>query len=736
MSKGIDSCQLVLVFITKNYVQKVASNNAADNCKLEFNYAAQHLTGSFMLPIVMEADMKKTVKWKGSVGLVCGSSLFFCCDNDDDFDRKMDDLYDAITRIICPILGNSNRPRTVSQQKRIAPVLKAKAGTTPYAINSSTSTSTTTKELESLTTEEVSELLQSLKIPFNKEDLLKNMVDGKTLIMVHNANEFTEIGLPLPAPKARILLKDLKNFQVEGGVPLNLINGGATVPVPVNTATRKSAIIALESLPTFDNIFPMNALPLEVLSAPDDTEGLTSSLDEPEPSTSTSSAMRRRDLLKSYSVEDAITAVTEAIHPANIENIELAQHAFNIIPEAINSDYDNQLVLGGSEVFLRGIISLLEYHKNNSMVVESAMISISALCCLAEDSSAVCEPNLEALCEAGICDLITTILRLHQNEESVVIQACWAMTHLNFNCAFNKTAFGDAGACELIPEMAKKHLSSSTMAEALCRAMASLATSNSKNNVKLGDAGACEVVATIMKSHPSEPALAEAGCKAVMNLAFGNASNKNKLGEQGACEAVLLALQSFSWIATVAELGCWAIMNLVANCDENNIKLGEVGACDILVAIMEAHQTDEVVIESAYRAVTNLSSNTANNIKFDTSGICELMASTLQFHFANTKLVEHGCWSVTNLAGNKDINIKLGTVGICEIVLDALKIHGEVSDLAKRGCMAIYNLSENVANRDRIVLAGGKGVLRVLADDSTLSDAARNEAKEALTVLN
>mmetsp|Transcript_15949 Transcript_15949/g.23305 ORF Transcript_15949/g.23305 Transcript_15949/m.23305 type:complete len:141 (+) Transcript_15949:255-677(+) len=38
MQQGIIHCKCVVVFITKNYMEKVASNNELDNCRLEFKY--------------------------------------------------------------------------------------------------------------------------------------------------------------------------------------------------------------------------------------------------------------------------------------------------------------------------------------------------------------------------------------------------------------------------------------------------------------------------------------------------------------------------------------------------------------------------------------------------------------------------------------------------------------------------------------------------------------------------
>ena len=48
------------------YVQKVASDNAEDNCQLEFNYASLRKTGAKMIPIVMEARMRSQQEWEGN----------------------------------------------------------------------------------------------------------------------------------------------------------------------------------------------------------------------------------------------------------------------------------------------------------------------------------------------------------------------------------------------------------------------------------------------------------------------------------------------------------------------------------------------------------------------------------------------------------------------------------------------------------------------------------------------
>ena len=70
MTSGIDNAQCVLVFITRNYVEKVGSSNANDNCQIEFEYARRRKTISLMIPVVMETGMRNTSDWEGPAGTI------------------------------------------------------------------------------------------------------------------------------------------------------------------------------------------------------------------------------------------------------------------------------------------------------------------------------------------------------------------------------------------------------------------------------------------------------------------------------------------------------------------------------------------------------------------------------------------------------------------------------------------------------------------------------------------
>lgn len=68
MCNAIDRTKCVIVFITKNYMEKVSGDNANDNCQLEFNYALRQKSAKHMIAVVMESRMRDTSTWRGAVG--------------------------------------------------------------------------------------------------------------------------------------------------------------------------------------------------------------------------------------------------------------------------------------------------------------------------------------------------------------------------------------------------------------------------------------------------------------------------------------------------------------------------------------------------------------------------------------------------------------------------------------------------------------------------------------------
>lgn len=72
MCRGIDKSDVVLVFVTANYLAKVESGDERDNVRREFMYAKNR--PEKLVPIRFDASLPSV--WSGPVGMVLGSHLY------------------------------------------------------------------------------------------------------------------------------------------------------------------------------------------------------------------------------------------------------------------------------------------------------------------------------------------------------------------------------------------------------------------------------------------------------------------------------------------------------------------------------------------------------------------------------------------------------------------------------------------------------------------------------------
>ena len=90
MCRGIDSADVVLVFLTSNYMKKVESGNDSDNVRREFMYAAN--TPDKFLCVKFESSIR--TPWTGPVRMFLGSQFYV----DMTGMSRIDALVDAIRR--------------------------------------------------------------------------------------------------------------------------------------------------------------------------------------------------------------------------------------------------------------------------------------------------------------------------------------------------------------------------------------------------------------------------------------------------------------------------------------------------------------------------------------------------------------------------------------------------------------------------------------------------------------
>jgi endonuclease YncB( thermonuclease family) len=102
MAEGIDNTKCAIVFITKEYRDKVNGIDMKDNCKYEFSYAVNQLGPQNMIPVIMDHDLKDQKKWKGELGAALGCMMYIdlTCETELELEQKYDELCKRIKHII------------------------------------------------------------------------------------------------------------------------------------------------------------------------------------------------------------------------------------------------------------------------------------------------------------------------------------------------------------------------------------------------------------------------------------------------------------------------------------------------------------------------------------------------------------------------------------------------------------------------------------------------------------
>ena len=79
MADGIENSRMALIFVTKEYQEKVngrAPRGTTDNCYMEFHHCVRKLTQEKMICVIMDKEMLGDQKWDGVLGITMGGRIY------------------------------------------------------------------------------------------------------------------------------------------------------------------------------------------------------------------------------------------------------------------------------------------------------------------------------------------------------------------------------------------------------------------------------------------------------------------------------------------------------------------------------------------------------------------------------------------------------------------------------------------------------------------------------------
>jgi hypothetical protein len=526
---GIDKSRSIVCFLTRSYLLKVANSSASDNCNMEFSYSLHKKYPELMIPVVFEEQLLNKALWSGPVQLALSQFEYIDFITDDNFDAKIDKLYQRIMKIS----RGRNNNFLYSQES--------------IAINNAISMQTNkSKEAQqffqwlgrSTTIEESRRLIYCNAIIKNGvisvQELAKTMNSNSSFLTTIGINEYD-------ADQIALALSDL-------GL------GYAPVRDFSHSNTLESVVFALKKsdLSPNDNVIAQNALAC-VARVAGSNQISPSILHDAGIGTAVLKIMQR-----SLGHAPAIEFGCLSIHNLCVKDLNIALKlgelggACDILPRSIRSHIDNpNVVKNGCEA-----IATLALVKENRVKFSSSSgcdVTVKSLlrhfqdsavaekCCFAIYNLAIKHAeNLNKLVISGACEAIAKALEFHPSNKNIVDSVTKIMCTLGTEPNSRGKLGAETNSCiALISALNAMIDANDETVAGICEAIAAITTGNAFNRSKFGQLGACEVLKQVVIKYQNDPVVLQAVCKAIFSLVAGSVEHKQKFN------GLQVLLQSF-----------------------------------------------------------------------------------------------------------------------------------------------------------------------------------------------
>ena len=374
----------------------------------------------------------------------------------------------------------------------------------------------------------------------------------------------------------------------------------------------------------------------------------------------------------------------------------------------------------GHEGACRSLVQVLSIHQGNSEVVEECFNAIGALCSHVDNTR-----NRDIFEDAGIADALIKTMMIHEREEFVSEQACWALSRI---VAGGEKMFLQkivaAGVCKVLPKIVAKFCENEKSCEHGCQIISVLSMQDIDVLSRLGTGGAPAAVVSALARFPSSTEVSRWSLQAICNLC-SNEECLAKLRSADAPATIFLSLQANHAISE--ETSCLALQALNALSREEACRhklAGIDGMVEVVISCLNIYFESTVVAKLACNLIVELSrsnfqtsqASSSTGLKerpavnfiafsdstfkfsiaerFGNAGIAEIIYGILDRFRDNCEIIAVCCRSIEALCASDDSRGKFGRVGVFELFVEILQSLPKDGAPNSAICLAVTALLE------------------------------------------
>lgn len=378
-------------------------------------------------------------------------------------------------------------------------------------------------------------------------------------------------------------------------------------------------------------------------------------------------------------------------------------------------------------------------------------------CChtLAQHAAGGEENQQEIFKKDGVMALIAAIEK-HEGSPEIMLNACYALTHLTLKDEEIKKAFFVSGGVDAVTN-GLKATSSATPGDTqhtACVLIANLSSHDVNCRQDFGDAGVIEAIAESIRAHPKEAKVLESGCSALKNLSASNEENRKKIWDSGAIGAIAKVMQQEKDNLDIQKTGAKFILACSTASKDNHALAVKSGALGAFCTALKKHHKDKdfakdcrgfiysisdpegtkerskqpADLVAALLSILRLHGSDSPEVSSDCiDGLKQLAGSSSDYqelipaadgikpiikagtdHVKNGPVQKSVCAAIARLAGKKENQKVIAEVGGIEMALAAINKHKDEMDVQMEAFGALIKLSaKNDAIRTKIAELGG-----------------------------